>query len=85
MGRRQGVVDRGVEHRPREVAHALDCLVGGHLLLIGSGGAEGIVDLGGADDAGRQGNLFAAQPVWVAGAVPALMVAAHCRNDVAKV
>src|SRR5436309_15454591 len=48
--RRQGVVDRGGEHRPREVAQALDGPVGGPLLLIGAGGADGSVALRGPGD-----------------------------------
>src|SRR5438309_8853995 len=71
---RERVVDRRVNYRPGEVRKALDGLLRGQLLLVGARGAEGIVDLRGPEDPGGHGYLLAAQPVRVAGAVPALVV-----------
>src|SRR5437879_7132907 len=68
------VVHRRVEHRPREVGHALNGMVGIHLLLIGPRRAEGVVDLGGAEDAGGDTNGLAAKRVRVPAALAALVV-----------
>src|SRR5207247_803578 len=55
------------------------------LWRVGAGRAEGVEHVGGAEDAGADRDLLPAQAVWVARAIPSLMVVAHCRDDVAKV
>src|SRR5881396_667042 len=83
--RRQCFEDLGVEHRAGEVRHPLHGLLGRHLLLVGSGGAQGVVDLRHGDDASPQRDLLPPQAVGVAGTVPALVVAAHHGDDVLEV
>src|SRR5437867_2923461 len=83
--RGQCLVDLGIEHRAGKIGRPRHRLFGGHLLLVGARRTEGVEHFGGADDAGADRDLLAAQPVRVARPIPPLVVVAHCRDDVAKV
>ena len=49
---------------------------------VGVRGGEHVVDLGDGDDSRRRRDALCAQPVWITGAVDALMVCLECSGDV---
>ena len=78
-------VNRWVDHGSIEIAHSLDRNFRRHLFLVWASRRQRVIDLYGSDDPGAQRNGFAGQPVRIAQAVPALVVAAHESDHVFQV
>ena len=76
-------VDRpDLELRALAPLELFDRLFRSHRAAVRPGGGHGVVGVGHGDHARERGNVFGGDPVGVAGAVPALVVAAHDRGDV---
>ena len=67
----------GVDDGADQVGHPLHGLRGDHRFLVGPRRGERVVDLHRADDPGAHRDVLAREPVGIALAVPALVVAAH--------
>src|ERR1700687_977611 len=56
-------------------------LGGGASFLVGAVAGDGVEGVGNGDDAGTQRNVFAGEPVWIAGAIEKfVMVEDHLAN-----
>jgi hypothetical protein len=68
--------DLGVPLAAGAVGEDRECLGFGLRFAVGAGRGEGVEGVGDGQDAGGERDRFASEAVWVAGAVPALVVVA---------
>ena len=72
--------DCRIETRAAALEHDLHCSVRLDAVTIRTRAPESIEDVGDRRDPHLEGNLFAAEPLWVAGAVPALVMGQRDRG-----